>query len=69
MHMNTIKNDLNIEIELQIVSNSSSIPSIEQFQLWVKEAINTNEDNNVNNRELTIRIVDREESEFLKQQI
>ena len=52
---------MNIELDLQIASNASSIPTLEQFQFWVNAALSNYQDKG----ELTIRIVDEEESAML----
>lgn len=53
-----------IELDLQIACEHADIPSQEQFLLWVETALsNTNK-----NFELTIRIVDIEESQQLNSQ-
>jgi probable rRNA maturation factor len=48
-------------LDLQIASKSNNIPSMEQFQLWVNTALS---EHHVAS-ELTIRIVDEEESAML----
>ena len=50
-----------IEVDFQLASDASSIPSAEDFSHWAAAAIESNR----SNAELTIRIVDSEESQQL----
>jgi probable rRNA maturation factor len=48
-----------ITVDLQVASDDSGIPPIEDFRLWVRAAVKQRAG------ELTIRVVDRQESEAL----
>lgn len=53
-----------IDVDIQIASQSTSIPSSEQFQQWVETGLS----NTSTNFELTVRVVDIEESQQLNLQ-
>ncbi len=52
---------MSIVLDLQIASNAQDIPTSSQFQAWVDAALS----GHIDNTELTIRIVDEEESASL----
>ncbi|AMO58339.1 hydrolase [Endozoicomonas montiporae] len=54
----------NVFIDIQIASDSSSLPSEEDFQLWAEAAVGTHRDE----AEISLRIVDTEEGAELNQQ-
>ncbi|WP_417359847.1 rRNA maturation RNase YbeY [Gallaecimonas pentaromativorans] len=49
---------MSLDLDLQIASDAKAIPSLEQFELWVAEAL---KDSGRDETELTVRIVDEEE--------
>ncbi|MFM8453793.1 MAG: rRNA maturation RNase YbeY [Gammaproteobacteria bacterium] len=52
---------MSVEIELQIASNTKTLPHPNQFKDWVSKAL----DNRIENGEITIRVVDVEEMSAL----
>lgn len=52
---------MSLELDLQLASEESGIPSLEQFQLWAQTALVQGQQE----AELTIRIVDKAESQKL----
>tara|TARA_B100000446_G_scaffold162740_1_gene163371 strand:+ start:9158 stop:9649 length:492 start_codon:yes stop_codon:yes gene_type:complete len=53
-----------VELDLQVASESSNLPSESQLQLWVEAALASRRDNS----ELSLRIVDESESQQLNGQ-
>ena len=51
-----------IELDLQVAASTDGLPSGDSFEQWVRTALDGRED-----AELTIRVVDREESRILNQ--
>ncbi|MGB0893274.1 MAG: rRNA maturation RNase YbeY [Parashewanella sp.] len=56
-----MKPDLQLELDLQIACKSTQLPSQAEFELWAKTAIEGHQ----SQAELTIRLVDSEESQQL----
>ena len=55
---------MTITVDLQIIAKSGDFPDPQQFQLWVEAALAGQKDN----AELTIRIVEEDESQMLNHQ-
>ncbi|TYK64329.1 rRNA maturation RNase YbeY [Colwellia echini] len=56
------------DIDLQIACTPTALPSSEQFQLWVDTALNAVSSDPKQNFELTIRLVNSDESQQLNNQ-
>lgn len=54
---------MSIKVEIQNIYNSDNVPDSSQFRLWVEAAL----ENEVDDSELTIRIVNEEEGATLNQ--
>ena len=59
--MSTIHTDFELELDLQIATDKSILPTQENFELWVRTTLK----NTMTEAELTIRIVDVTESQQL----
>ena len=59
--MSTSHADIELALDLQIASDSTTLPTADNFELWVRTALG----NTMTQAELTIRIVDEVESQSL----
>ncbi|MEC4728728.1 rRNA maturation RNase YbeY [Shewanella sp. D64] len=59
--MSTSHADIELVLDLQIASDSNTLPTADNFELWVRTALG----NTMTQAELTIRIVDEAESQSL----
>lgn len=55
--MTFLKNMNDIDIDVQIVSNEKNIPTAQQFQQWIISALK-----DISHAEITLRVVDEDES-------
>lgn len=54
-----------IHVDLQLATDATELPDENDFQLWAEHALAVDVDQNQNDIELSIRIVDNEESQSL----